>query len=200
MQILVSSAKKGFPEACYTLATEHEFPYQEIAPERDEAMLMLLKKAYPTVPEASGDLGRLYLESDTVKNLLEARKYLKIHAYSRNDLNWDIYASMCEKGEGGKVDLEEAYFFYSALSYIAHPRSLAGEGAWKDRERVRELLGVAAGKVLERLDVWNERGYKTYYFPDSSSSMEKEHEVYEVVQKLEKEYRKKHGLPLKKEE
>jgi hypothetical protein len=68
---------------------------------------------------------------------------------------WYDYASMCSAGRGGDIDLGEAYFYYSACSYLLHPDSVVGKDVWKKREEAGAKLGGAkALMLLRKLDSW----------------------------------------------
>lgn len=101
-------------------------------------------------------LAGLYNKDDSLA--YDPRKARSIYRRLSENMDvdaWEEYASMCFAGDGGERDLNEAYFYYSAICAISDFDSFDAKNAWEMRNKIVQKIDPRnALKVLNRLEKW----------------------------------------------
>lgn len=149
------AASLGQPEACRVLAylirdLGHDpLPFGSTP---QEAVLKLLTSASKSSGTAAKDLGDAYYKGylGATDKDKKAREAYLLAASLHNSSSWEDLAAMLHKGEGGKADQVEAYYFAGLAARCIHPESVVAEKLRLLRHEIEAALTIAEVK-----EVWN---------------------------------------------
>jgi hypothetical protein len=187
---LVAAAKLDHVDACLALARSKwpkEFDYSFFGQSKVLAKIKLLEHAPKSDSRTWWEIGNLYtvLADQDKANQAHARNCYKIAAYGMLVDSWMYYANSCYEAD---FDVNEAYLFYCAATFVYHPDSFYGELAWSRRKEISRKLGAEKSlKILDELKLlFEKKGHPGFAFASPALDAEDEKLIHEFIDRINK--------------